>query len=349
MTVGGDAVTAAGAQQQEGLRVTHWFDSGDAGPAYSATVRFEGTRDGTRSGRSPSDRFVKDEIIPRVVPGSGPVSVTATVPSLNAGSWTVTATLLKVRDQKSSTAGSARAAKAKTLPRAVWSWRHWSVVPAGFGPVETRWGPMARLVSTPAVVPGSWTALVLAGVLVGLSLQTALLGGQGVSPFASLGVTVTALIAGLAGAKLRYMMLHRDSWRASPGEGWAVDGFLVVMPIVALIGLFALELPIGLFVDASSPGLFFGIAIGRLGCFLTGCCAGRVTKSRWGIWSSDRRIGARRIPAQLLESATGLALGIATLVAFVLVRPPVDGLIFVTGLTLYSLARRALLRLRAER
>jgi phosphatidylglycerol---prolipoprotein diacylglyceryl transferase len=208
---------------------------------------------------------------------------------------------------------------------------------------------MARLVSAPAVVPGSWTGLVLVGVMVGLVVQTALLAGVGVSSFASIGITVTALLAGLAGAKLRYIMLHPDTWRRSPGEGWAVDGFLVVMPAVAVVGLVALDVPIGPFVDASSSGLFFGIAIGRVGCFLTGCCAGRVTRSRWGIWSSDRRVGARRIPAQLLESATGLVLGIAALVAFLVIRPPVDGLIFLTGLVLYTLARRALLRLRAER
>ena len=121
------------------------------------------------------------------------------------------------------------------------------------------------------------------------------------------------------------------------------------MPLVAVLGLVALEVPIGRFVDASSPGLFLGIAIGRTGCFLTGCCAGRVTRSRWGIWSSDRRVGARRIPAQLLESATGLILGAAALVALLVLRPPVDGLIFLTGLLLYTLARRMLLRLRAER
>jgi len=208
---------------------------------------------------------------------------------------------------------------------------------------------MARLVSAPAVVPGSWTGLVLAGVLVGLAAQTLLLAGEGVSPLVSVGITVAALLAGLAGAKLRYIMLHPDTWRRSPAEGWAVDGFLVAMPLVAVLGLVALEVPIGRFVDASSPGLFFGIAIGRIGCFLTGCCAGRVTRSRWGIWSSDRRVGARRIPAQLLESATGLILGAAALVALLVLRPPVDGLIFLTGLLLYTLARRMLLRLRAER
>jgi phosphatidylglycerol---prolipoprotein diacylglyceryl transferase len=343
------AIASPNTDQLESLRVTHSFDPGETGPEYSATVRFDGRRNGSAQG-SAGDRVVRDEVIPHVFPGTGPISVTAMLTGLTPGSWTVTATVLKRSDRPAKrTRASAPSGRSQTLPRAGWSWRRWSLVPARFEPVATRWGPMARLVSAPAVVPGSWTGLVLVGVMVGLVVQTALLAGVGVSSFASIGITVTALLAGLAGAKLRYIMLHPDTWRRSPGEGWAVDGFLVVMPAVAVVGLVALDVPIGPFVDASSSGLFFGIAIGRVGCFLTGCCAGRVTRSRWGIWSSDRRVGARRIPAQLLESATGLVLGIAALVAFLVIRPPVDGLIFLTGLVLYTLARRALLRLRAER
>src|SRR5438445_4669709 len=85
------------------------------------------------------------------------------------------------------------------------------------------------------------------------------------------------------------------------------------------------------------------------GCFLTGCCAGRPTRSRWGIWSSDRRIGARRIPTQLLESAAGLFLGgVGTFVVIGHVGRP-DGLVFVGVFVAYFAVRQLLLRLRAER
>lgn len=346
---GSETLTSVHPDQLESLRVTHSFDPGQSGPPYSATVRFDGRRNRSATGAA-RDRVVRDEVVPHVLPGTGPVSVTTMLTGLTPGSWTVTATVLKRSDRPDRRAkGPSGNGKRQTLPRVGWSWRRWSLVPAAFEPVHTRWGPMARLTGAPAVVPGSWTGLVLAGVLVGLVAQTLLLAREGVSPFVSVGITVAALLAGLAGAKLRYITLHPGTWRRSPGDGWAVDGFLVVMPVVAVIGLVALDVPIGPFVDASSPGLFFGIAVGRVGCFLTGCCAGRMTRSRWGIWSSDRRVGARRIPAQLLESATGLTLGVAALVAMLVLRPPADGLIFLTGLLLYTLARRVLLRLRAER
>ncbi|MDQ2941223.1 MAG: prolipoprotein diacylglyceryl transferase [Chloroflexota bacterium] len=345
-----DKAAVAAGDEPEALIVTHWFDSGQHGETYAATVRFRGQRNGVRGKPTAPDAFVKDELIQGIVPGSGPVSITSRVYGLTPGEWKVTAELQTpgARDGRRPIAGS-RAARGHTLPRAEWSWRRWALSSGPFNPVHTRWAPLARLVSPPAVVPGSWSALVALGVVVGLAIQSALLSREEVSIGRSLTVTVVGLLAGLIGAKLRYIALHPRTWREVPAEGWAVDGFLAAMPIVVLIGLLVFQLPIGLFVDASTPALFFGIAIGRLGCFLTGCCAGRCTSSRWAIWSSDRRVGARRIPTQLLESTAGLFIGIATLAIFIVARPAIEGVIFVGALAAYSVLRRALLRLRAER
>lgn len=68
-------------------------------------------------------------------------------------------------------------------------------------------------------------------------------------------------------------------WRQAILGGWAVDGFLVVAPLAAVLPLLTFNLPVGAFLDAAVPGLFFGVAIGRVGCFLTGCCAGRISSS----------------------------------------------------------------------
>ena len=95
--------------------------------------------------------------------------------------------------------------------------------------------------------------------------------------------------------------------------------------------------------------MFFAVAIGRVGCFLTGCCAGRCTNASWGIWSSDRRIGARRIPAQLLESATGMVIGVISGLLVLSKALVVEGAVFLVAVGAYILVRHALLRLRADR
>jgi phosphatidylglycerol---prolipoprotein diacylglyceryl transferase len=50
--------------------------------------------------------------------------------------------------------------------------------------------------------------------------------------------------------------------------------------------------------DLFAPGLAIGIAIGRIGCFLNGCCYGAPTKLPWGVAFN----GVISHPAQLYES-----------------------------------------------
>jgi phosphatidylglycerol:prolipoprotein diacylglycerol transferase len=335
--------------ESEGLSVTHWFDPGSEGPAYSATIRFTGRRTDVQGVAQAGDSFTQDERIDRVVPGSGPISVTTWVYGINPGEWEVTAELLRTQTAAHRRFARGHGQAGQTLPRAAWSWLRWRVSSAPYASVRTRWAPAARLSRVPAVIHGSWTALVALGILMGLFVQLTLLGHEGVSAGPSILVTVVAVSAGIVGARIWYAVLRPGQWRRSLTEGWSVDGSIVAAPLAGIVMILILGLPLGTFLDASAPAFFFGVAIGRLGCFLTGCCAGHCTASRWGIWSSDRRIGARRVPAQLLESAVGLTLGVVFTLLFAARIPPVGGVLFVVGAATYLLARQVLLRLRADR
>jgi phosphatidylglycerol:prolipoprotein diacylglycerol transferase len=343
------ALSAVPDAESEGLSVTHWFDPGSDGAPYAATIRFSGRRADVQGSAGSGDSFTQDEQIERVVPGSGPVSVTTWVYGINPGEWEVTAELLKTQTAAHRRFTRGRGQGGQTLPRAAWSWLRWRVSSAPYGSVRTRWAPAARLSRVPAVIHGSWTALVALGILIGLFVQLTLLGHEGVAAGPTILVTVVAVSAGIVGARLWYVVLRPGQWRRSLTEGWSVDGSIVAAPLTGMVMILILGLPLGTFLDASTPAFFFGVAIGRLGCFLTGCCAGRCTASRWGIWSSDRRIGARRVPAQLLESAVGLTLGVVFTLLFAARIPPVGGVLFVVGAATYLLARQVLLRLRADR
>src|SRR6266852_9483040 len=76
---------------QEILAVTYWFDPALHPGPYPVTVRFSGHRVDVKERLLPGDRFVHDETIQEVVPGSGPISLTARVRGINAGEWVVTA------------------------------------------------------------------------------------------------------------------------------------------------------------------------------------------------------------------------------------------------------------------
>ncbi len=199
------------------------------------------------------------------------------------------------------------------------------------------------------MIPGSFTLMGTIAIVAAVVLLTSLLTRDGVSIASSLTVSLLALVSGLAGAKLWYAVLHPGPWPRALAGGWSVDGFLVVAPVVAIGALLALDVPIGLFLDAAAPAIFLAVAIGRLGCFFTGCCAGRCTTARWGVWSSDRRMGARRIPAQLLESAIGLIISVASLALVLGHVGGSSGEVFVAAIASYIIARQFLLRIRAER
>ena len=333
--------------EPEALVATHWFDSGDEGEPYSARVRLRGRRVGIRGNPKPGDTFLHDEAIETVVPGTGPVSVTSWLYGLEPGQWTVDAEVIGARSDGGTSRTRPTSSHALSIRPAVWSWRRWAISSAPTQPLKTRWAVLAPLARQPAVLPGSYTALAVLGFVVALAVQAAILGRQGVSVGPSMAVSVLALVAGLIGAKLWYAVLHPDE--SILRGGWAVDGFLVVAPLVAVVLLHVLDLPIGTVLDATAPGILFAVAIGRIGCFLTGCCAGRCTASRWGIWSSDRRVGARRVPAQLLESAAGFVIGIAALLLVLADAVPVHGAAFAITFGAYAVIRQLLLRLRAEK
>ncbi len=342
------AASGADTDEPEALVITRWFDAGDDGEPYSATVRFTGHRAGVQGKPTQRDTFMKEEKIDRIMPGSGAVSITALVYGLQPGEWSVNAELIRPSAPPSANGRTARARSSdiSAAPPAVWSWRHWRLSDASSSLVKTRWALLAPLARQPAVMPGVYMALVALAALVLIALQATILANQTIPVGRALSVSAIAAASGLIGAKVWYAFLHPDE--SMIRGGWAVDGFFVVAPVVAALTLFAFDLPIGVYLDATTPGLFLGVAIGRVGCFFTGCCAGICTNSRWGVWSSDRRIGARRVPTQLLESAAGLIIGVVTL-PLALAYPPVHGAIFIVAFGAYAVVRQLLLRLRAER
>jgi len=186
--------------------------------------------------------------------------------------------------------------------------------------------------------------MVTLGIAVALALQFLVISGDPLAVGPVWTVSLVAIVVGIAGAKGWFIVLHRHEHRR---EGWCIQGFITGAILAVAILLVVLDMPIGVFLDVTAPGLLVAMAVGRVGCFFAGCCGGPPTASRWGVWSSDQRVGARRIPTQLLESLLALSLGLGVLVALV-GHGPAGGAFFVAGLMAYTLGRQALLRLRAE-
>src|SRR5438128_4926011 len=88
---GGGFMTLLESATQQILAVTYWFDPATHLGPYPVTVRFTGRRVGVKGRVQSGDKFVQDETIKEVIPGSGPISLTARVRGITPGEWVVTA------------------------------------------------------------------------------------------------------------------------------------------------------------------------------------------------------------------------------------------------------------------
>ena len=342
---------AEGAGQQVLLHTvtaTCWLDPGSDGQPYPVSVSFSGRRAGVSGRPRQGDRFDRVETVDPVVPGGGPVSVTAKVSDVTPGEWIVWARPI---------AGQDRGRRATPLPSPPAAGRpglrrflsgKGNPVPAGNSGsrATTRVGACA---TGPGLVPASWVPLVALGVVVALAVQWVLAGREHLDTGTALAISLVASVAGAAGARAWFVALNRGKVQGIPTQGLCIQGFIVAAVAVLIAGLALAGIPIRTFLDISAPGLFFGMAIGRQGCFLHGCCVGRLTASRWGIWASDGRVGARRVPTQQLESLACLVIGLAALLVDLQARRPAAGTVFIGAVAAYTACRQLLFPYRAER
>ena len=108
---------------------------------------------------------------------------------------------------------------------------------------------------------------------------------RGVSPDFVYGLLIAAVIGGLAGAKIHYLILHPSEWPGNLLSGgglvWfgGLFGAIVAVVIVTLLA----KQPLAAIMDAGASAVAVGYAVGRMGCFLRGDDYGIPTSLPWGI------------------------------------------------------------------
>ncbi|MDQ7821789.1 MAG: prolipoprotein diacylglyceryl transferase [Candidatus Eremiobacteraeota bacterium] len=122
------------------------------------------------------------------------------------------------------------------------------------------------------------------------------------------------IIGGVVGARFVYVLLHLSEYLKHPismfnvregGLAWH-GGFLgglvafIIYSKVKKINLYE-------FLDLCAAPVILGLAIGRIGCFLNGCCLGMETTSHWGMVFRDAGYVTPRYPTQLYELVLDLA------------------------------------------
>ena len=134
-------------------------------------------------------------------------------------------------------------------------------------------------------------------------------------------VILFTLVASIFGARLLYVMEHigdyREQWSSVLAlwqGGLTLYGGIAAGTVVGLWMAKRQGLSPWRVADALAPSLAIGTAVGRVGCYLNGCCYGRPTRMPWGVvYPPDTfpslEFGTTPIhPAQLYFSFASLAL-----------------------------------------
>lgn len=163
-------------------------------------------------------------------------------------------------------------------------------------------------------------------------------------------VILVALVAGVLGARMLYVLEHVSEFRREWGSvlalwqgGLTLYGGLVAGVFGGVLAARRLGLPLWVTTDALAPSLMIGTAIGRVGCFFNGCCYGRPTSLPWGVtFPADSFAGldfgnAKIHPAQLYFALAGVVLFGLVWALRGRVSPP--GTLFWMSLMLFALTR----------
>jgi len=135
---------------------------------------------------------------------------------------------------------------------------------------------------------------------------------RGVRPDFIYGLLIAAVVGGLLGAKIHYLILHPDEWPGNLLSGgglvWFGGLFGAILGVVIVTRLSKERL--AAVMDAGAIAVSVGYAVGRMGCFLRGDDYGVPTDLPWGIaFPNGLPPTTERVhPTQLYEIAGSLVI-----------------------------------------
>jgi len=189
----------------------------------------------------------------------------------------------------------------------------------------------------------SYGLMIALGVLISALALYREAPGEDLNPDHVLEAVIAAVFFGLIGARLLYVFLNWDYFSANPVEilfaqfaGLSFYGGL-------FLGVFILYLwsswrKIGFLklADLMAPYLPLGYAFARVGCFLNGCCYGRVTDLPWAV-PAGMADDLLRHPVQLYAALGAVIIFI--ILKYLRPKRPFVGFVLLSMFALYGVLR----------
>ena len=154
----------------------------------------------------------------------------------------------------------------------------------------------------------TYGALLAAGFLVAIYLAMRESGRVGLKPELAADLGIVVILSSIVGARLFYILFYDLTYTlAHPAEllrlrqtGLVFYGGLIFAVAAGIAYCKWKRVPILLMMDIAAPSIAIGQAIGRIGCFMSGCCYGKPTWVSWAV--KFPQLDQLRHPTQIYES-----------------------------------------------
>ncbi len=135
----------------------------------------------------------------------------------------------------------------------------------------------------------------------------------GIDPVQAADILFFIFVSGIVGARLFYVLQHLDEYGSAPWKalmlregGLVWYGGFIVSASLGLIYARWRGWPMLKLLDFYAPIIALGHGVGRIGCFMNGCCFGKAVS--WGVTFPADILP--RVPVQIYEAASLAALSL---------------------------------------
>lgn len=200
----------------------------------------------------------------------------------------------------------------------------------------------------------TYGVLAAAGLMLGILINVHLAKLEGQDEELLWNGSVVAVVGALLGAKIMLISTDWGNYSHNFAQIFTLQylraagvwyGGLLGGVIAGILYMRHFRMPIMRILDAYTPGISFGHAIGKLGCFFAGCCYGRPSDAPWAVVFTSpvaNKLSGTPLevplhPAQLYEFSVELVLTLGLLLLWRRRRFP--GQVLGTYLFLFGIAR----------
>lgn len=130
---------------------------------------------------------------------------------------------------------------------------------------------------------------------------------------------VFVMVGAVIGSRSMYVLTHWNEYAGNPWQALAVweggltfYGGFILGALTAAVYCRVRKISFWTIADMAAPGFALGLGLGRIGCFLNGCCFGKPSQRPWAVQfpaygAADLAEGCAVHPTQLYEALFGFA------------------------------------------